>query len=108
MTYIKITRKYYIDNFRKTYGSYWTTDKDGSFVFSGLDNSLFVVKDYDFGKDNVIPLCARFELELASMSDDDKTVMCQEYQISEPMIHNLIRHSFKKLGLIKHPIVIIS
>ena len=68
---------------------------------TNIDDNHYIKKiTTHFGKQNVITLCARFELELTSMDDSDKIVMCQEYGIKEPMIYNLIRASFDTLGLI--------
>jgi GTP-binding protein YchF len=53
-----------------------------------------------FGKDTTVPLCARFELEIASLTQEEKKIYLTEYGISFPLIHNLISLSYKKLGLI--------
>lgn len=53
-----------------------------------------------FGADRVIPVCARVEYELSTMSDADARELMDMYGMQEPSLHHIIASSYKNLGLI--------
>lgn len=53
-----------------------------------------------FGKDRVIPVCARIEFELSQLSDSDAHEMMQEFGIKEKSLDTIIRKTYENLGLI--------
>jgi len=53
-----------------------------------------------FGKERVIPVCAKAEYELSQMNDQDADDMMAVIGISEPSLHTIIRKSYQHLGLI--------
>lgn len=53
-----------------------------------------------FGKDRVIPLCARLEHELSQLSDEERMVMMQAMNVSISGLDRVIRLAYEHLGLI--------
>lgn len=54
-----------------------------------------------FGKDRVIPVCIKTELELSQLEDEDeKTEMMNMLGLQDPMLETVIEKSFENLGLI--------
>jgi ribosome-binding ATPase len=47
----------------------------------------------------VCQLCARIEMELAQMDDEDRELFLEEYGISEPAMDKVLRESYALLGL---------
>lgn len=56
------------------------------------------------GKENVLPLCAQIEEELATEFEDEteRLVMLKEMELTEPGLDRLARAAFKLLGLITY------
>ncbi len=53
-----------------------------------------------FGQDNVIPVCAKLESELAQLSDQDAQEMMGMLDIKERSLDSIIRKTYENLGLI--------
>lgn len=53
-----------------------------------------------FGKERVIPICARTEYELSQMNNEDAQEMMTMIGLKEPSLKKIIRESYAHLGLI--------
>jgi len=53
-----------------------------------------------FGKDRVIPLCVKTELELSQLDDAEKQEMMDMLGLDKPILQTVIETSFDNLGLI--------
>ena len=53
-----------------------------------------------FGKERVIPLCVKTELELSQLPDPEKQEMMDMLGMQKPMLETVIEKSFANLGLI--------
>ena len=70
---------------------------------SNIENDNFVNKVKDYAKEEgaeVIALCSKLEEELATLEDEDKHMMMEEYDIKESGLDKLIKSSYSLLGLI--------
>ena len=67
---------------------------------NGTNNYVEQVKNYA-SKENslVVPICAKIESELAELDLDEKTAFLKELGIEESGLSNLIRTTYKLLGL---------
>ena len=68
-----------------------------------IENDKFVNQVKDYAKEEgaeVIALCSKLEEELATLEDDDKQMMMEEYNIKESGLDKLIKSSYSLLGLI--------
>lgn len=53
-----------------------------------------------FGKDRIVPVCIKTELELSQLPDEEKDDFMSMLGITKPALANVIEKSFKNLGLI--------
>ncbi len=53
-----------------------------------------------FGKDRVIPVCVKTELELSQLDDAEKQEMMDMLGLQKPMLETVIEKSYQNLGLI--------
>lgn len=53
-----------------------------------------------FGKDRVIPLCVKTELELSQLDESEKQEMMDMLGLEKPILQTVIEKSFENLGLI--------
>lgn len=69
-------------------------------IMNGTNNYVEQVKNYA-SKENslVVPICAKIESELAELDLDEKTAFLKEIGIEESGLSNLIRTTYKLLGL---------
>ena len=69
-------------------------------IMNGTNNYVEQVKNYA-SKENslVVPICAKIESELAELDLDEKTAFLKELGIEESGLSNLIRTTYKLLGL---------
>jgi GTP-binding protein YchF len=65
-----------------------------------LSNSFYQSLVERFGKEKVIPVCAKIESELAQMSDEDAAEMLESLGITEKGLDNIISKAHTNLGLI--------
>lgn len=68
-----------------------------------IENDKFVNQVKDYAKEEgaeVIALCSKLEEELATLEDEDKQMMMEEYNIKESGLDKLIKSSYSLLGLI--------
>ena len=68
----------------------------------GDENNKYVKDLFSFAEgqgNNGIRICASIEQEISSLSNDEKPIFLQEYNLKEPGLNRVIRHSFNLLGL---------
>ncbi len=94
-------KKYFLITSKKTL--YVCNISEEEYI-EGVENELVgkVKSLAETEKSEVITLCARFEEELSSLSDDEKMDMLKEYNITESGLDKLILKSYKLLGLISY------
>ena len=66
------------------------------------ENNKYVKDLFSFAErqgNNGIRICASIEQEISSLSNDEKPIFLQEYNLKEPGLNRVIRHSFNLLGL---------
>jgi len=54
----------------------------------------------EFGKDRVIPVCAKIEYELSQLSEEESQELMGEFGLKEKSLDRIIRETYTNLGLI--------
>lgn len=71
-------------------------------LINGAENNDYVKKVMEYAKgegSEVIPICAKIEEEISTLSNDEKYEFLKEYGLEEPGLNRLIKASYKLLGL---------
>ena len=71
-------------------------------LINGIENNAYVKKVMDYAKEehsDVIPICAKIEEEISTLSNDEKYEFLKEYGLDEPGLNRLIKASYRLLGL---------
>lgn len=71
-------------------------------LINGIENNPYVKKVMDYAKEeqtDVIPICAKIEEEISTLSNDEKNEFLKEYGLDEPGLNRLIKASYHLLGL---------
>jgi ribosome-binding ATPase len=71
-------------------------------LINGAENNAYVKKVMEYAKNEgseVIPICAKIEEEISTLSNDEKYEFLKEYGLEEPGLNRLIKASYKLLGL---------
>ena len=64
------------------------------------ENAHFKKLVETFGKDRVIPVCAKIEYELSQLEDEETHELMGEFGLKEKSLDIIIRETYKNLGLI--------
>ncbi|AID44898.1 GTP-binding and nucleic acid-binding protein [Candidatus Arthromitus sp. SFB-mouse-NL] len=94
-------KKYFLITSKKTL--YACNISEDEFINKIENDMVKKVKEFALNeKSEAITLCAKFEEELSSLDEDDRSQMMEEYDIKESGLDQLIVKSYSLLGLISY------